>query len=68
MKTITLHISGMACGGCANTVTQALQGLNGVISADVSHVESRAEVVYDEGKIQLETMRAAVEAAGYQIK
>lgn len=68
MKTISLHISGMACGGCANTVTQALQGLDGVISAEVSYVESRAEVAYDEAKVQPEAMRAAVETAGYQVK
>ncbi len=36
MKMITLSIAGMTCQGCANTVTAALAGVEGVRRADVS--------------------------------
>jgi len=67
LQTTTISISGMACGGCANTIKQALLGLNGVMSAEVSHSEGRAEVSYDDTKIQPANMYAAIEAAGYQV-
>lgn len=67
METITLHIFGMVCGGCASTVEKALLALDGVASAEVSHTESQAEVVYDVAKVQPAAMRAAVEAAGYKV-
>lgn len=42
----TLKISGMHCEHCANTVTNALNGLDGV-TAKVSLKENCAEVSYD---------------------
>lgn len=67
METITLNIGGMACGGCAATVEKALLALDGVVSAEVSHTESRADITYDAAKVQPATMRAAVETAGYKV-
>ena len=41
-KTIT--IEGMMCGHCESTVKKALEALEGVISADVSHDKGTAVV------------------------
>lgn len=41
---LTLQIDGMTCGGCAAGVQQALQGVPGVESADVSFEAARAVV------------------------
>ena len=68
METISFTISGMVCGGCANTVKQALLALDGVAQAEVSHVEGRAEVVYDAAKISPAALEAAIAASGYSIK
>lgn len=65
MQTLTLKISGMACGGCANTVKQALLALEGVSTAEVSHVEAGASVIFDAQKIAPSQIAAAVTAAGY---
>lgn len=67
MESVTLNISGMACGGCSSTVQKALLALDGVISAEVSHVEARAEIHYDPARVQLSQMQAAVEQAGYRV-
>jgi copper chaperone CopZ len=66
METVTLYVSGMVCGGCANTVTQALLALDGVAEAEVSHVEGSAEVRYDSTKISQQQLKAAIEKAGYR--
>lgn len=67
MDTITLNISGMACGGCANTVRQALLALDGVAQAEVSHVEAKAEVRYDPVKVTSEQLKSVIISAGYQV-
>lgn len=67
MDKVTISISGMACGGCANTVKQALLALDGVIEADVSHSEARAVVSYDAAQVAVPQLEAAVKAAGYGI-
>ena len=35
MKSITLHVTGMTCGGCVKSVTRVLEELNGVEKAVV---------------------------------
>ena len=65
MKTATLYITGMACGGCASSIQQALLGLTGVTQAEVSHVEAKAEVEYDPALVSEAQMLAVVEKAGY---
>ncbi len=67
MENVTLHITGMACGGCANTVASALKALDGVTEVQVSLVEAKAEIRFDPARVQLEQMKVAVEGAGYQI-
>jgi len=65
MQTLRLNITGMACGGCANTVRQALLALQGVSAAEVSHVEAAADIVFDPLTITPQQIAAVVTAAGY---
>lgn len=67
METVTINVSGMACGGCSNTVRQALLALEGVAEAEVSHVEAQASVRYDAAKVTPAQLRQAVESAGYAV-
>lgn len=65
METVTLKISGMACGGCAASVKAALEAVKGVLSAEVSLETARAVVAFDPGLVAGETLCAAIAAAGY---
>ncbi len=67
METVTFHVTGMACGGCSNTLQQALLALEGVAAADVSHVEARAVVTFDPARVTVPQLRQAIVAAGYQV-
>ena len=67
MQTVTLQVTGMACGGCANTVTQALQALPGVTEVNVSHSEATAEICFDPALVQIEQLKSAIERSGYKV-
>jgi copper chaperone len=65
MKTNTLDVSGMTCGGCTAKVTRALSALPGVAKVDVSLPKKAAEVTFDEALVSVDDMRAALRTAGY---
>ncbi|MCF6273436.1 MAG: cadmium-translocating P-type ATPase [Rhodobacteraceae bacterium] len=61
-------VIGMNCGGCAKKVKKALEELDGVENADVSHEESKAVVVFDPSKTGIEALKAAVLAMDYKLE
>ena len=60
----TLKIEGMMCPHCEARVKKALEALDGVESAVVSHETGTAVVT---GTADFETMKAAVEAQDYKV-
>ena len=62
--TKTMKIEGMMCPHCEARVKKALEALDGVDEAVVSHVSGTAVVT---GDADFETMKAAVEAADYKV-
>ena len=68
MPDLTLTVGGMTCAGCARHVTEALESVPGVASADVPGWESgRADVALDaDAPADPADLVAAVEAAGYR--
>lgn len=66
MKTV-LSVKGMKCGGCESTVREAVQALNGVISVQPNFRQNTVEVEYEEGKADLEAMRKAIAAKGFEV-
>jgi P-type Cu+ transporter len=63
-RTIRMHIVGMGCDGCVSSVHEALQGISGVIRAEVDLHRASAEVEIAPS-IEPAALIAAVEAAGY---
>lgn len=64
MRKLTLEVTGMKCGGCANAVRSALDRVEGVRRVEVSLDDARAELVLEDG-VWEEDLVAAVEGAGY---
>ena len=64
-EAIRLDVGGMTCDGCAGRVRSALEELDGVISAAVSH-EAGSAVVEDSG-VERNSMVAAVLGTGYTV-
>jgi copper chaperone len=64
---VELTVRGMTCGHCEMRVTKALTGVEGVRKAEVDREREQAIVTVDpKAEVSLESLVAAVEAAGYQ--
>jgi len=65
-KTVTLKVTGMTCGGCANTIHSALSKKDGVLGNEVQYPGNVATVKYDPEKITEQEIIATIEKAGYK--
>ena len=63
---IELDIGGMTCGGCAANVEKALNGVPGVVDAEVNLAMERARVTWLGHDVSSRELVEAVEAAGYR--
>lgn len=66
VMTKTMKIEGMMCGHCEATVKKALEAIDGVNSAEVSHEAGTAVVELSEG-VQDEVLQKAVEDKDYKV-
>ncbi len=55
----------MGCAGCASTIQEALEGLNGVTEATVDLESNTAAVIYDPEAVSSDDFKEAIEEAGY---
>ena len=65
MLTTILRVTGMTCGGCANSVTKALQSVIGVSNVSVSLEKDEVTIQYDELATTKDALQSAVMHAGY---
>lgn len=66
MDSTTIKVKGMSCQGCVKSVTRVLQELPGVSKAEVSLERGEASVAYDASAVGLESMKKAIEDAGFE--
>jgi len=64
---VVLAIGGMTCAMCSRHVEDALQGLDGVLSASVNLASERAVVEYIPTLVGMEDFRNAIGGAGYEL-
>ena len=64
--TRTLKVEGMMCMHCEARVKKALEAIPGVENAVADHTAGMVAVTLN-GAVADETLRAAVEAQGYQV-
>ncbi len=65
MKTVKLSVKGMTCEDCTKTIKRALEGVDGVQTANVSLKKEEAEIALI-SDVPLETMIRTIEHAGYR--
>jgi len=68
MKTETLKVTGMSCGGCAINVAGALKAVEGVNDAHVSLESREATVDFDDSRVSSEQLKSAIRHAGYGVE
>lgn len=65
MANVVLKVEGMSCGHCVNSVETAVSSLGA--SGKVSLAEKKVTVEYDESKVSLDAIKAAIEDQGYDV-
>ncbi len=66
-ETVTLKIGGMSCSSCVAHVSKALNGLPGVMEAQVNLATEAATITYVPGLVGRYQMIEAVADAGYEV-
>ncbi|MFM8331617.1 MAG: heavy-metal-associated domain-containing protein [Candidatus Methylumidiphilus sp.] len=66
MKTV-LSVKGMKCGGCETSVREAVLACAGVVGVLPNFRENSVEVEYEEGKADLDAIRRAIAAKGFEV-
>src|SRR5919198_5314585 len=64
---VSVPVTGMTCASCVRRIEKRLNRLEGVADASVNLATERATVVFDPKLVDLQDLRAAVEAAGYGV-
>jgi copper chaperone len=65
MKNVTLNVEGMSCGHCVNSIEGALKTLGAQGNVDLAN--ESVDVLYDESKLTLETIKEVIEEQGYEV-
>jgi len=65
MAKITLEVGGMSCQHCVNAIERAVAALGAKGRADLAN--RTVEVEYDESRVSLDQVKAAIEDEGYEV-
>ncbi len=68
VKTVKLHVTGMTCEGCENTVKEAVNGVEGVTGAEASHVAELTTITYDTTLTSVEKLSSVINDLGYKVE
>ncbi|GFN30469.1 copper ion binding protein [Paenibacillus xylaniclasticus] len=65
MTNVTLQVNGMSCQHCVNAIEKAIREIGGSAAVDLSHKSVTVE--FDESKLTLDAVKAAIEDQGYDV-
>ncbi len=65
---VRFPVEGMTCASCVNRIERYLRKVEGVEEATVNLATETATVRFDPKRVDLERLRSAVEAAGYEAR
>ena len=66
MNRTTYSVNGMTCGGCVRKVKAAIGGVDGVDGVEIDF-KNRQAIVTSDAELDEAAVKAAVEAAGYEV-
>ena len=65
---VELTVTGMKCGGCENTIKQALADKQGVIAVEAKHGDNWVAVEFDEVVLEEDDVIELIEEAGFSVE
>lgn len=66
MQTAIIHIKGMTCMGCVNSIKNVLEKISGVKSADVSLEDAQVTIEFDAAITGIGQFKQVIEDAGFE--
>ena len=67
IKTVSLTVTGMKCGGCGTNVTDKLKAIDGVLFVKASSKDKEVNVEFDTEKVSLDSIEDAIIDAGFAL-
>jgi copper chaperone len=67
-ESVSISVTGMKCGGCENTVTNALMDSTGILSVKASHKDKKIDVEFDSSQTDLESIEDIITDAGFSVE
>ncbi len=67
MKNQAINVNGMSCDHCVQTITTALEGINGVAGIQVDLGKKVVAVEYEENKTDLKTISNKISEVGFEV-
>lgn len=64
-QTVTLRVENMTCSLCPVTVRKALEAVEGVQETNISLVENKAVIIFDDDQSDVETLMTTTTNAGF---
>jgi mercuric reductase len=69
IDTVQFEISGMTCEHCAQTINQKFEGVEGLLSREISYPQAKAEFSFDTKVISREKIKEIINSTGhYKVK
>ncbi|MFH1118585.1 MAG: cation transporter [Bacteroidota bacterium] len=68
VKTVKLHVTGMTCEGCENTVKEAVNKIEGVAGTEASHIAELTTISYDTTLTDIDKISAVIDELGYKVE
>ena len=65
MQNVTLKVEGMSCNHCVNSIEGAMKTIGATAKVDLAG--KSVAVQFDESKLSLDTVKAAIEDQGYDV-
>lgn len=67
MEKVILDVKGMSCSHCENAIKKAVGAIDGVDEVTVDLKANTVSVGYDSAKVQLDSIKTAIEDQGYDV-
>lgn len=65
MKNVTLHVHGMSCQHCVNSIEGALKDIG--VSGKVNLKGETVDVSFDEQQVSMDQIKEVIEEQGYDV-
>ncbi len=67
MTTVTIQLETLTCPSCASKIETAVNRIPGVDKTEILFTLSRVKISYDQAKVEVEDLKKAIEALGFDV-